>query len=172
MSALETLQEEVVYEPVAVNKMLAELQVVYSANLVFKKSSFRVHFGLAEEEATIYTDGTKLNQVITNLLNNAFRFAPNGIIEFGYKKSGKFLEFYVKDNGIGIAADKLDIIFERFCQADDSVVELYGGTGLGLTIAKAFVELLGGTIMVESTLGEGSLFTFTIPYLTTQPEED
>jgi len=126
---------------------------------------------LDEKEALIITDVTKVIQVLTNLLNNAFKFTGKGSIEFGYQLKKNNLEFYVKDTGIGIPHEKHNIIFERFRQVDENIARNYGGTGLGLSIAKTYVELLGGKIWLESetedlTTGKagGSTFFFTIPY--------
>jgi CheY-like chemotaxis protein len=120
------------------------------------------------------TDPVRLRQVLTNLLSNAVKFTSEGFIELGYslnpQKNRPRVEFYLKDTGIGIAKDKLDVIFERFRQVDDSQSRKYGGTGLGLAISKKLVELLGGTIWVESEVGEGSTFYFNIPYLLPEDE--
>jgi CheY-like chemotaxis protein len=100
------------------------------------------------------------------LLNNAIKFSSEGYIEFGYTTKDHFIEFYVKDTGIGISPEYQTQIFERFIQADLSISKRYGGTGLGLSISKSFTQLLGGEINVFSELGKGSLFTFTIPIKT------
>ena len=119
-------------------------------------------------QSEIYTDKTKLTQIISNLLANALKFTHHGSIEFGYNlitdNNEQFLLFYVRDTGIGIPGEMHDKIFERFRQATDDINKLYGGTGLGLAISKSFVELLGGNIKVHSEVGKGSEFTFTIPY--------
>jgi len=88
-----------------------------------------------------------------------------GKIEFGFKLKGNFIEFYVSDTGIGIAPENQSIIFQRFRQVAKSNNEIYGGNGLGLSISKSLVEKLGGTLTVNSALGSGSTFTFTIPYI-------
>ena len=97
-------------------------------------------------------------------MKNALKFTHNGFIEFGYEKKEGLLEFYVKDTGTGICRDHQGFIFERFRQADESFNRNYEGVGLGLSISKAYVELLDGTIWVESEPGKGSIFYFTIPY--------
>jgi CheY-like chemotaxis protein len=106
-----------------------------------------------------------LNQILTNLIGNACKFTNKGYIEFGYQKQDeKTLLFYVKDTGYGIPKNKLQAIFERFIQGDTPSDERQQeGTGLGLAISKALVELLGGKIWVESEIGTGSTFYFTIP---------
>ncbi|WP_083464743.1 sensor histidine kinase [Marinifilum fragile] len=111
-------------------------------------------------EHKIYTDKTKLNQIITNLLNNAYKFTEKGSIEFGVNLKNDVYEFYVKDSGIGISEDMQDEIFNRFTQTNETISELYGGIGLGLSISKAFVELLGGKIWLKSKVGKGSKLLF------------
>jgi PAS domain S-box-containing protein len=119
---------------------------------------------LADEDSTIVTDSTKLVQILSNLINNAIKFTKDGKIDFGYFLKDKFLEFYVKDTGIGIPAEYHSRIFDRFYQVDSAVSRQYSGTGLGLSICKGYVELMGGTISVKSEVGKGTLFIFTIPY--------
>ena len=111
----------------------------------------------------IKTDEGKLNAILTYLLNNAMKFTQSGSVEFGYLRKSNNLEFFVKDTGIGIAEDMKDVVFERFIQADLAADKQYDGAGLGLSISKAYVELLGGEIWVESTFWKGSTFYFTVP---------
>lgn len=121
--------------------------------------------GLTDDEAIIVTDRTKLIQILTNLITNSLKFTKQGQIDFGYVLKDGFLEFFVRDTGIGISNDHIGKIFDRFYQVDGAVSRQYGGTGLGLSICKAYVELLGGKISVESEPGIGTTFIFTIPYL-------
>jgi PAS domain S-box-containing protein len=125
---------------------------------------------LPAKEAIIHTDREKLYAILTNLVKNAIKYTNEGFIEIGYEKKGDYLEFFVKDTGIGIARDRQEAIFERFIQADISNKRARDGAGLGLSIAKAYVEMLGGTIRVESEEGHGSMFYFTVPY-NNKPEE-
>ena len=123
---------------------------------------------LPNEKAFIWTDTEKLYGILINLVNNAIKHTDKGSIEFGYKIKNEakqsFIEFYVTDSGNGIPPDKSHRIFDRFIQADMSHKTNYQGAGLGLSIAKAYVELLGGKIWVESTYNVGSTFRFLIPY--------
>ncbi len=115
-------------------------------------------------EADVYTDWYKLTEVLGNLVGNALKFTFEGRVEFGYSvKEGK-IEFYVSDTGAGIPFDQQAKIFSRFFQGDSTSSRSYGGTGMGLAITKAYVELLGGEIWFISHPGEGSVFRFTIPY--------
>ena len=118
------------------------------------------------KDLTFYTDSAKLTQILLNLLKNALKFTHEGEISYGYQvekdKGSQVLKFYVKDTGIGIPKEKQEFIFDIFRQADDSHTRKYEGVGLGLTIAKKLVEFLGGTILLESEVGKGSTFYFTI----------
>ena len=125
--------------------------------LLFKNS-------LPAKEAIIKTDNEKVYAILTNLVKNAIKFTCEGSIEFGYEKKGNYLEFFVKDSGIGILQKQQQLIFERFRQGSESHNRGYEGSGLGLSIAKSYVEMLGGEIWVESAEGKGSTFYFTIPY--------
>lgn len=98
-------------------------------------------------------------------MSNALKFTEHGEIEFGYKLKNEMLEFFVKDSGVGIDKNKQEEIFERFRQAKHEDAQKFGGTGLGLAICKGIVELLGGEIWVNSEVGKGSEFVFTIPFV-------
>ncbi|GGK54013.1 MULTISPECIES: PAS domain-containing hybrid sensor histidine kinase/response regulator [Flavobacteriaceae] len=114
----------------------------------------------------IYTDREKVYAILTNLVKNAIKYTENGTIELSYYKKDNFLEFYVKDSGIGIPKDRQEAIFERFIQADITDKMAKQGAGLGLSITKAYVEMLGGQLWLESEEGKGSIFYFTLPYQT------
>jgi PAS domain S-box-containing protein len=132
-----------------------------------RENNIPIHLttGLPDEESVIRTDGTKVIQILSNLINNSLKFTRKGQIHFGYTVKGSFLEFTVKDTGIGISPEHIDKIFNRFYQVDVAGTRQYGGTGLGLSICKAYAEMLGGDIKVESEPGKGTLFTFTILYV-------
>ena len=176
ISSLETNQEKISKDKVNLNQMMEDLILIFGEQAKAKKVSLKISSGRINLESEIYTDKTKLNQVLTNLIGNALKFTRYGSVEFGYslefeyikseggQKTGELL-FFVKDSGIGIKAELQDKIFERFRQANESISATYGGTGLGLSISKGFVELLGGTIWVNSEPGKGSTFYFTIPYV-------
>jgi len=112
----------------------------------------------------VLTDPMRLQQILSNLLSNALKFTEFGSIEFGYTIQQENISFFVKDTGIGILRSKQKLLFQRFSQIDPSTTRKYGGTGLGLAISKNLVDLLGGTIDMESNPGKGSLFYFSIPY--------
>jgi PAS domain S-box-containing protein len=117
-----------------------------------------------KNQSIAMTDPMRLQQIFSNLLSNALKFTEFGSIEFGYSSQKDILSFYVKDSGIGILRSKQKLLFQRFSQLDPSTTRKYGGTGLGLAISKNLVDLLGGSIGMESNPGKGSLFYFTLPY--------
>ncbi|RUT77964.1 PAS domain S-box protein [Ancylomarina longa] len=150
----------------SVNVLLDDLHMQFSKeNTADDEIEFKVSKSLPNKKAIVITEERKLKQVLINLLNNAFKFTSSGRIEFGYKLlESNFLEFYVKDTGIGIPKEKREIIFERFRQVEESFTRKYGGTGLGLAISKGFVELMGGKIRMKTMEDNGTTFYFTIPY--------
>lgn len=155
-----------------VNSQLASLYRQYQVKADEKNLRFSYVTRLPEYESQIVTDHSKLVTILTSLLNNAFKFTPEGTIEFGCEREGGFLRFWVYDTGIGIPEDRHEKIFERFYQVEHSASRTYEGAGLGLAISRAYTEFLGGKIRVESGPGEGSLFVFTVPYLKAgEPEQ-
>ncbi len=113
----------------------------------------------------IHTDKSKFESILTNLIKNAIKYTENGKIEVSCFIHDGFVQFCVKDTGIGIPENRIDAIFNRFEQADIADSRAFQGSGLGLAIAKSYVEMLGGKIWVESVEGKGSGFYFTVPYL-------
>lgn len=121
--------------------------------------------GLPSARAVLNTDPMRLTQILRNLLENAIKFTEAGSVNFGYKEYGdSHLYFYVKDTGIGISRENLQVIFEHFRQEDETITRRFGGTGLGLSICMHLVKHLGGEIGVESEKGIGSTFYFILPY--------
>ncbi len=115
------------------------------------------------KEAIVSTDQDKLFSILSNLINNALKFTKTGSIRFGCELKGDNYEFFIRDTGIGIAKEMQKIIFDRFMQADSSLSRGFEGAGLGLSISKAYVEMLGGEIWLESEEGVGSCFYFSLP---------
>jgi signal transduction histidine kinase/CheY-like chemotaxis protein len=127
-----------------------------------------------DENNVLITDGNRVRQVLSNLINNSIKFTESGVVEFGYinNSEDRSIQFFVRDTGIGIPPDKIELIFEQFRQVEEGTTRKYGGTGIGLFISKHIVNLLGGKIWVESILGVGTSFFFTIPYESMQQKDD
>lgn len=164
ISSLGTKQVKVIEEQVCLNDALLELFSIFDIKSKENKTPLYFKKGLLDRQSTILTDKTKLNKVISNLLENSLKFTNQGYIEFGYQLINNELELYVKDTGIGIEKSKHDSIFERFSQAEKDLSKKIGGLGLGLSIAKENTELLGGRIQLKSEKGKGATFFVTIPY--------
>jgi len=146
-----------------VNKQIEDIYTFFKPEAEQKGLKLLFKNSLPTKETTIYTDREKVYSILTNLVKNAIKFTRQGFIEFGYEKKGKYLEYFVKDTGVGIQIPHKVFIFERFRQSSESLNRGYEGAGLGLSIAKSYVEMLGGEIWVKSEVGIGSVFYFTIP---------
>jgi len=183
ISSIDTNQEKVNITQVSINDIIVDLLSIFKPQANNQNISLYIKQQLVDKHSEIYTDSTKLTQIMTNLLTNSLKFTHEGFIEFGYTlrqahgliesviepevtehSQSIEIQFYVKDTGIGIKPELQEKIFERFRQADLSINKKYGGTGLGLSISKGFVEILGGKIWVESEPDKGATFYFTIPY--------
>jgi PAS domain S-box-containing protein len=170
ISKIESGQINVYNTEINLNSICNDLVKVFDSELDKHDKqhiTFRFEKSLTDSESVIYGDGTRITQILTNLLSNAIKFTEKGFVKFGYSitSNKKFIEFYIKDSGIGIDKDNIELIFERFKQADDRINRKYGGTGLGLAISRQLAELMGGKLWAESQLEEGSVFRFTIPYI-------
>jgi PAS domain S-box-containing protein len=165
ISSLEKKHERININIVCINDLLDDLYSIFKIQAMGKNLSLNLNKTASNMDTEVYTDSTKLTEILTNILSNALKFTHQGEIEFGYSIRNGFFEFYVKDSGIGISPECYDKIFNRFLQADTSISLQYGGTGLGLSISKGYVELFGGKIWVESEPGKGSTFWFTIPFV-------
>jgi len=151
-----------------VNEVLKELKFTFEKEKESQSKSnieIKLNNALGDEDCSIVTDPFRFHQIMVNLIGNALKFIEEGYIEFGYLFVDRaYLQFYVKDTGIGIPNDKIDLIFSRFGQIIDTKIKNPGGTGLGLSITKHLVERLGGKIWVDSEPGVGTTFYFTLPY--------
>lgn len=166
ISRIEAGQLKLEYSDCLVNEMITDLETYFRQELIRqKKSNLNIHISLGHPESdfTLNTDCIRLKQVLNNLIGNAIKFTDEGFIEFGYHIMTGQIEFFVRDSGIGIATDMQKLIFERFGQVREAISRNQTGTGLGLTISKNLVEMLGGKIWVDSLPGEGSTFYFTLP---------
>ncbi len=134
--------------------------IVMSVTNFTNGKGLNIIFDTDTEEKIIACDPEKIERIILNLISNAIKFSDkDNKIFVDVKSKGEFVEISVKDNGIGIEAEDLDIIFDRFKQIDTSLSRNSEGTGIGLSLVKAIAELHGGSIHVESEIGVGSKFT-------------
>ncbi len=163
ISKIESEQAELFNSETNINDQLDYLYEFFMPEADLKGLKLSIKKPLENTAAIINTDKEKLFAIISNLIKNAIKYSHKGSIEVGYKMRDNMLEFYVKDEGIGISPNSQDAIFDRFVQANLTITKEYEGSGLGLAISKGFVELMGGKISVESNLGKGSMFCFTIP---------
>ena len=164
ISKIESGQMEVKCKETHINKLLESILDLEKPDADVKGINLSLKNILPAKETIVKTDNEKLYSILTNLVKNAIKYTDKGSIKFGFKNLGNYLEFYVKDTGIGIPPDRQEAVFERFIQADIPDIQARQGAGLGLAIAKAFVEMLGGKIWVESEEGKGSTFYFTIKF--------
>jgi len=146
-----------------INEQLDYIYFFFKPQVEAKGLQLMMPEKLQDERARVLTDREKLLAVLTNLLKNAMKYSREGRIQYGCRDQGAFLEFFVADKGIGIPKERQQAIFDRFVQADIEDHAAREGAGLGLAISKAYVEMLGGEIRVESEEGQGSTFYFTIP---------
>lgn len=171
ITLIETGEMKIKKEPFDLYSLLYDVkEIIKLEQISNNKTHLKINLVVPPKEAglIINSDPSKFKQILLNLLKNAIKFTVKGQVNFGFEiikqKENFLLEFFIQDTGIGIAADNLELIFEAFRQVDESHTRIHGGTGIGLSISKRLVELIGGTIRVESTKGKGSTFYFTIPY--------
>ncbi len=167
ISMLGTKQVKTIESKICLNNLFLELFSIFDIKAKENKTPLYFKKGLSDKESTIFVDESKLNKILSNLLENALKFTNIGFIEFGYNlietNHNAEIQIYVKDTGIGINPEKQAIIFERFTQ-EEEISQNVGGLGLGLSIAKENAELIGGKITLESEKEKGSTFFITIPY--------
>jgi CheY-like chemotaxis protein/CHASE3 domain sensor protein len=175
LSKIESGKLDMQNEDIKVSDILSDMQSLFAEVASHKKINYTTNF--SGVPPTIYTDKVRVEQVIKNLLSNAFKFTPeSGTISINAVAGpvAETISFKIKDSGIGIPADKQRIIFEAFQQADGSTSRKYGGTGLGLSISRELAALLGGNITLSSEPGQGSEFVLTLPFKAkfVEPQED
>lgn len=163
ISKIESGQVEPNYSSVDAVRQMESMFVLFKPEADKKGLQFTFKKAIETDSLTLRSDREKLDTICSHLISNAIKYTSKGAIEFGCEVKSDFIEFYVKDTGIGIEKEKQQIIFERFTQIDNSLSKSYDGAGLGLSIAKAYVEMLGGKIWVESSPGNGSVFYFSLP---------
>jgi signal transduction histidine kinase/CheY-like chemotaxis protein len=169
ISKIETGQMEIRKITFSLNSMITNLHTFFSPLVEAKNLKLKYTITLDSSNSQIISDDTKLNQILTNLINNAIKFTSKGSIDFGYEIVENNIQFYVRDTGMGISVDDHQKIFDRFIQVDVNQTRAFDGAGLGLAICKGLVEMLGGKIWLESEIDAGTTFFFTIPYNPTNP---
>jgi len=166
LSKIEAHQLTIYKEKFNLNELIVNLFATFSEEMknqnVHEVELICHNLNSSNGPTYIYSDQYRIKQILLNLLGNALKFCRHGSIEFGFSDRNSAVLFFVKDTGIGIPTNNLDIIFNRFIKIEDKKV-MYRGAGLGLSISQSIVELLGGKIWVESIEGKGSTFSFILP---------
>ena len=155
---------EVYLSETNINELLDLLYQRFMAESGNKQLEFSCRKSMHTDSAVLKTDPEKLLTILNNLLKNAFKYTASGSIVFGYSRKENFLEFFVTDTGTGIPEHRQQAIFDRFVHADIENKNAYQGAGLGLSISKAYVEMLGGKIWLQSEEDKGSAFYFILPF--------
>ncbi|MCB4807109.1 response regulator [Tamlana sp. 62-3] len=167
IAKIESDDLKILFKPVHLPNLINNLEITYNQLKVsrYKKANINLKVHVPEEykDLVVITDPQRLQQIISNLLNNALKFSNDGEILFGFNIVENNIKFFVQDQGIGIEQSKQNEIFERFKQVNYDQNTNYGGTGLGLAICKGLVLLLNGEISLKSEYNVGTLFEFTIP---------
>ena len=163
LSKIESGQLKIEINSFDVNQLIEE---IFTDSLVINKNKnieLRLKNKIKSKKLRLNSDKKRIKQILMNLMSNALKFTEKGYVELGFEYDDKFLKFYVKDTGIGISQDMQKAVFERFKRISDHKNRLYRGTGLGLSITKKLALLLGGDIIVHSTLNKGSNFILILP---------
>ena len=162
LSKIESGKMTLEFGEVPLSEITRDMQMLFSP--LAKEKNLALNINVEENAVTtLRTDKLRLEQILKNLLSNAIKFTGEGSITLHVSGEEENIIFKVIDTGIGIAKDKMRLVFEAFQQADGSTQRKYGGTGLGLSISRELARLLGGNITLNSTEGKGSEFTLTIP---------
>jgi len=154
-------RERVRWESMSINHTIADAAALVEPMAAAKSIDFIVD--LLEEDESIQTDGTKLRQMLVNLLSNGIKFTENGEVRVSCLVNNGVLELRIADTGVGISAENIEEVFEPFWQAEQSTTRKTGGTGLGLSVTRKLARLLGGDVTVASRLGAGTTFLLTLP---------
>ena len=166
IAIIESGQLKISKSETSLNQLFNDLHDIFKQKIKSEGYDLKLVLKIPQKEYKIFTDELRVKQILSNFLSNALKFTKKGEIEFGFRKvKNNKIRMYVKDTGIGISPDKLETIFERFRQADDSTTRRYGGTGLGLAISKNLVELLDSKIGVRTEENKGSEFYFSLSHV-------
>jgi signal transduction histidine kinase/CheY-like chemotaxis protein/ligand-binding sensor domain-containing protein len=164
LSRIESNQLSISYSEVDITEMMNYHYNFFKLQAEEKGLKLKLSAKIQDKKAAVETDKKILDNILINLINNAIKFTKKGTVEFGNYLENDSMIFFVKDSGIGIPHDRLEAIFDRFVQADMKNTRTHEGSGLGLSIVKGYLELLNGSISVESEPGQGSTFRFSVPY--------
>jgi signal transduction histidine kinase/ActR/RegA family two-component response regulator len=167
IAKIEAGQLKIKSEPVHLEKVLLELNSMFSQEIINKGlDKIEIKYTNIDDDKNIVirTDKYRFRQVMICLLSNAIKLTPHGLIEYGYEITDNNIKLFVKDSGIGIHADKLDLIFDRFEYSRDEYYAEFSSAGIGLSLAKKLVELMGSNLIVKSEVDVGSTFYFELPY--------
>jgi signal transduction histidine kinase/CheY-like chemotaxis protein len=172
ISKIESNQIALNYSKINISELLNFYQNFFKHQAGEKGLLLELSQQIASEKSIVESDKYLLDSILINLISNAIKFTDKGKVEFGCYLKENTINFYVKDTGMGIPSDRLEAIFDRFVQGDLDITRPHEGSGLGLSIVKAYVEKLDGKIWVESFAGKGSTFFFKIPYRPVKQEND
>lgn len=162
ISRIESGQVSISREAIAVKEFMNYFQEFFEPEARQNNTTLQIKCDCSNKDQIVYTDKNKLDSILTNLIKNAIKFTVGGSVICHCTMEESLMKFIVQDSGVGVQEDKISSIFDRFVQADMGMTRGYEGSGLGLSIVKAYVEMLGGEIWVESEEGVGTTFTFTI----------
>lgn len=163
ISKIESGQIEVTYSDINLQTLLTSLYDFFKPEAERRRLELTIENKITPTDLLIRTDLMKIYSILTNLIKNALKFTKEGFVQVETSIQGADLCLRVSDSGIGLSEDKLDVIFHRFVQVDTSRTRQFEGSGLGLSISKAYAEILGGSIEVESQEQKGSCFTVRLP---------
>ncbi|GAA5526985.1 ATP-binding protein [Herpetosiphon gulosus] len=161
LSKIEAGRMELFGQDFHVIELINDLELYIQPQIA--KNNNRLVLDVAEDLGVMHSDLQKLRQILLNLLTNATKFTQQGSITLRAKRDGDWLHFEVADTGIGMSSEQVANLFQPFVQAEQSTAARFGGTGLGLAISRSLAKLLGGDIMVESVIGQGSNFQLIVP---------
>ncbi|WP_062122601.1 PAS domain S-box protein [Geofilum rubicundum] len=164
MAIIESGQVKINKTKVSINQLLNDVYNQISVSTPKKDITLRVNSMISKVNDEVMMDQTKVVQILFNLLGNAFKFTEKGLIQFGCKIDNAQLVFHVEDTGIGFPEEKRELLYEKFRQGSNSLTGLNDGMGLGLSISKSYIDLMGGSIQLTSSLKQGTRIEFTVPY--------
>lgn len=163
LSIIETGKAHIHKSEFRISALFAEIQPTFESKLAIKNNDIHFSINLENDDYQINTDKEKLSLILVNLFDNAIKFTNRGVIELTCVRLEQDYMFQITDSGSGINEDELEMIFEPFTQGTDALKNIKGGSGLGLSNVKNYVNLLGGRIWCDQNKPNGSIFTFTIP---------